>query len=60
MLWRVRILRNVLFFVNCSESGVCVRVFAFSGCLCDAISSSFGGLIVKALNSNSDPFAIRV
>lgn len=27
MLWRIRILRDVLFFVNCSESGVCVYVY---------------------------------
>lgn len=27
MLWRIRILWDVLFFVNCSESGVCVCMY---------------------------------
>lgn len=34
MLWRIRILRDVLFFVNCSESGVCVCV-CVRACACE-------------------------
>ena len=34
MLWRIRFLRDVLFFVNCSESGVCVC----GVCVCVCVS----------------------
>lgn len=33
VLWRIRILRDVMFFVNCSESGVCVCICVSFGCL---------------------------
>lgn len=57
MLWRIRILRDVLFFVNCSESGVCacvytcvVWMFGCYSCLFVAMLSLFGGLTIKASN----------
>ena len=59
MLWRIRFLRDVLFFVNCSESGVCVSVVCACVCVCrcicvscgssGAMLSSFGGSTPQTL-----------
>lgn len=51
MLWRRKDSEMCCFFVNCSESGVCVCIcvlFGYNLCLLDAMLSLFGGLIVKA------------
>lgn len=59
MLWRIRILRNVVFFVNCSESGVCGRVHGVSFGSCGVrsmhCSHRLVGLIVKALIQDFAP-----
>lgn len=51
MLWRIRILRDVLFFCKLLRKWcvcMCVCVCCLEVCLLDAMLSSFGGSIVKA------------
>lgn len=72
MLWRIRILQDVLFFVNYPESGVCLCVcaciyvcvcvvwkFGYYSCRLDVTLSLFGGLNLEFSTIKTSPFRVN-